>query len=191
MRLKIPLIIFILCFETFLFAAEAGMPQLDPKYWASQGFWLILVFTLLYFTISKFFIPKIKSNLDNRDNKIKGDIDEANNLKNISEKKQKEYILIIENAKKEVQKIINENKNKLNTEIQNKKKIIEKEIENEIEKAQLEIKNLKKNSIADISKISEEIVLKIIEEISGDKLNESSIKAAVSESSKKNMSKYL
>jgi len=180
-----------LAIKVNLFAAEAGMPQLDPKYWASQGFWLILVFTLLYFTISKFFIPKIKSNLDNRDNKIKGDIDEANNLKNISEKKQKEYILIIENAKKEVQKIINENKNKLNTEIQNKKKIIEKEIENEIEKAQLEIKNLKKNSIADISKISEEIVLKIIEEISGDKLNESSIKAAVSESSKKNMSKYL
>ena len=55
----------------------------------------------------------------------------------------------------------------------------------------LEIKNLKKNSIADIGKISEEITLKIIEEISGDKLNESSIKAAVSESSKKNMSKYL
>ena len=87
-----------------LIAAEAGMPQLDPKYWASQAFWLILVFTLLYFAISKFFIPKIKSNLDNRDNKIKGDIDEANNLKNISEKKQKEYVLIIENAKKEVQK---------------------------------------------------------------------------------------
>ena len=180
-----------LAIKVNLFAAEAGMPQLDPKYWASQAFWLILVFTLLYFAISKFFIPKIKSNLDNRDNKIKGDIDEANNLKNISEKKQKEYILIIENAKKEVQKIINENKNKLNTEIQNKKKIIGKEIEDEIEKAQLEIKNLKKNSIADISKISEEITLKIIEKISGDKLNESSIKAAVSESSKKNMSKYL
>ena len=148
-----------LAIKVNLFAAEAGMPQLDPKYWASQAFWLILVFTLLYFAISKFFIPKIKSNLDNRDNKIKGDIDEANNLKN--------------------------------TEIQNKKKIIGKEIEDEIEKAQLEIKNLKKNSIADIGKISEEITLKIIEEISGDKLNESSIKAAVSESSKKNMSKYL
>ena len=72
-----------LAIKVNLFAAEAGMPQLDPKYWASQAFWLILVFTLLYFAISKFFIPKIKSNLDNRDNKIKGDIDEANNLKNI------------------------------------------------------------------------------------------------------------
>ena len=174
-----------------LFAAEAGMPQLDPKYWASQAFWLVLVFTLLYLAISKLFIPKIKSNLEDRENKIRDDIDEANNLKDLSEKKQKEYNLVIENAKKEVQKILSENKKKLNTEIENKKKIIEKEIEEEIHKAQIEIKNLKKNSINDIGKISEEIAQKIIEEISGDKLNESSIKAAISETSKKNMDKYL
>ena len=180
-----------LAIKVDLFAAEAGMPQLDPKYWASQAFWLVLVFTLLYLAISKFFIPKIKSGLDDRDDKIKNDIDEANNLKNISEKKQKEYALVIENAKKEVQKILNENKNKLNTEIQNKKKVIEKEIEDEIQKAQVEIKNLKKSSVNDISKISEEIAQKIIEEISGDKLNESSVKAAISEVSKKNIGKYL
>ena len=174
-----------------LFAAEAGMPQLDPKYWASQAFWLVLVFTLLYLVISKFFIPKIKSSLDDRENKIKSDIDEANNLKELSEKKQKEYNLVLENTKKEVQKILSENKNSLNIEIQNKKKIIEKEIEEETQKAQMEIKNLKKSSINNISKISEEIAQKIIEEISGDKLNESSIKAAISETSKKNMDKYL
>tara|TARA_B100000965_G_scaffold384734_1_gene385266 strand:- start:437 stop:1012 length:576 start_codon:yes stop_codon:yes gene_type:complete len=174
-----------------LFAAEAGMPQLDPKYWASQAFWLVLVFTLLYLAISKFFIPKIKSGLDDRENKIKDDIDEANNLKELSEKRQKEYNLVIENAKKEVQKILSENKNKLSIEIQNKKKTIEKEIEQEIQKAQIEIKNLKKSSINSIGKISEEIAQKIIEEISGDKLNESSVKATISETSKKNTDKYL
>ena len=42
-------IIFIYCFETLLFAAEAGMPQLDSKYWFSQSFWLILIF--LFFII--------------------------------------------------------------------------------------------------------------------------------------------
>ena len=57
--------------ESNLFAAEAGMPQLDPKYWASQAFWLILVFTILYVSIAKFFLPKIKNNLDDRENKIK------------------------------------------------------------------------------------------------------------------------
>ena len=54
-----------------------------------------------------------------------------------------------------------------------------------------EISDLKKNSISDIQKISENITSNIIETISGDKLNESSIKASVEDISKKNLGKYL
>ena len=42
-----------------------------------------------------------------------------------------------------------------------------------------------------LDNISKEIAANIIENISGDKLNESSIKAAVEEISKKNVGKYL
>ena len=81
----------LLAVQNNLFAAEAGMPQLDPKYWASQAFWLILVFTILYISIAKFYLPKIKNNLDDRENKIKDDIDDANKFKELSESKFKEY----------------------------------------------------------------------------------------------------
>ena len=174
-----------------LFAAEVGMPQLDPKYWASQAFWLILVFTILYISIAKFYLPKIKNNLDNRENKIKDDLDDANKFKELSDSKLKEYEKILENAKKEVIKIHIDSKNLLDKEIQKKKETIEKEIEKEITKAQKEIGDLKKSSISDIQKISENIASSIIETISGDKLNESSIKAAVEDISKKNIGKYL
>ena len=63
--------------STNLFAAEAGMPQLDPTYWASQIFWLILIFSILYISISKLYLPKIKDNLETRENKIKGDLESA------------------------------------------------------------------------------------------------------------------
>ena len=177
--------------QSDLFAAEAGMPQLDPKYWASQAFWLILVFTVLYISIAKFYLPKIKSNLDNRENRIKDDIEDANKFNELSDSKLKEYEKILENAKKEVIKIHIESKNLLDKEIQTKKNTIEKEIEKEITKVQKEIGDLKKNSISDIQKISENIASSIIETISGDKLNESSIKAAVEDISKKNLGKYL
>ena len=90
------LIYVLLTINTNLFAAGAGMPQLDPTYWASQAFWLILVFSILYIAIAKFYLPKIKKNLDNRENKIKEDLDEANNLKILSEKKQSEYEIALE-----------------------------------------------------------------------------------------------
>ena len=191
MKRSLVLIIVLLTINTNLFAAEAGMPQLDPEYWASQAFWLILVFSILYISIAKFYLPKIKKNLDDRENKIKEDLDEANKLKNLSEKKIKEYEVILENSKKEVTKILLESKNTLNKDIKNKKDSMEKEIENEISKAQKEILEMKKNSISSISNISQEIASNIIERMSGDKLNESSIKAVVEDVSKKNVGKYL
>ena len=174
-----------------LFAAEAGMPQLDPTYWASQAFWLILVFTILYVSISRFYLPKIKDNLNNRENKIKEDLENANKLKEQAEIKLKEYELILKNAKKDVSKIHFESKNNLDKDIKFKKDKIEKEIENKVVKAQKEIKEFKKNSINSVKTISGNIASEIIKNITGDKLNESSIKAAVEEVSKEGTSKYL
>ena len=185
------LIIAIVAIRSNLFAAEAGMPQLDPTYWASQAFWLILIFTILYISISKFYLPKIKNNLDNRENKIKEDLDAANRFKDLSELKLKEYEKILENSKKEVIKIHLDSKNKLDKDIQTKKDLMDKEIEAEIIKAQKDIVELKKNSITDIQNISKDLASNIIESISGDKLNESSIKAAVEDIAKKNIGKYL
>ena len=177
--------------DTTLFAAEAGMPQLDPTYWASQAFWLILVFVILYISISKFYLPKIKGNLVNRENKISKDLEDANDFKEKSDSKIKEYEIILENAKREVSKIHFESKNNLDKNIQLKKEEMEKEIEKEILKAQKEISDLKKSSISSIQNISKNIASDIIQNISGDKLNESSIKAAVEEISKKNINRYL
>jgi len=177
--------------NTVLFSAEAGMPQLDPTYWASQAFWLILVFSILYVSIAKFYLPKIKKNLDDRENKIKEDLDEANELKQLSEKKLAEYDLIMENSKKEISKTILEAKKKLSDDIEMKKSAIEKEIEIEMTKTQKDIFDLKKNSIKSINSISKEIAANIIEKIVGDKLNESSIQASIDEVSKKNLGKYL
>ena len=191
MRSFFSLVIATLAINTDLFAAEAGMPQLDPKYWASQAFWLILIFTILYISIAKFYLPKIKNNLDDRENKIKDDVDDANKFKELSESKFKEYEKILADAKKEVIKIQMDSKIILDKDIQSKKEAMEKDIENEISKAQKEIDELKRSSLNDIQNISENITSSIIENISGDKLNESSIKAAVEDVSKKNIGKYL
>ena len=191
MKRWISYIIAVLAIQNNLFAAEAGMPQLDPKYWASQAFWLILVFSILYISIAKFYLPKIKNNLDSRENRIKDDLDDAQKFKELSELKLKEYKKILEEAKKEVIKIHIKSKNILDKEIKTKKETIEKEIDQEILKAQKEISKLKKGSLNDIQKISEKVALDIIQNITGDKLNESSIKATVEDVSKKNMGKYL
>jgi len=191
MRLFLLIVKILIASQINLLAAEAGMPQLDPTYWASQAFWLILIFTLLYLTLSKIFIPKIKESIDDRENKIKDDLDEAQKLKLIAEEKLKEYETTIENAKKEVLKVIFDSKKKLSSEIQSKKKGIEKEIEKELKNAEKEIEILKRDSLTNISIISEEMASKVVEQVSGEPLNQSSVKAAVIETTKKDLGKYL
>jgi F-type H+-transporting ATPase subunit b len=191
MRLIIGLFIALAITEKTLLAAEAGMPQLNPEYWVSQGFWLIIIFSTLYISISKFFLPKIKKNLEDREIKIKDDLETAKISKENAEKKMLEYENNIENSKKEVLKILIDAKNKLNNEINKKKQVVENEIENEIKKTQEEIIEFQKNSIISMNKIAEDITANIIKDITGENLNENSIKAAVDETSKNYRSKSI
>ena len=143
MRLKAFIVIFILFLNSDLFAAEAGMPQLDSKYWLSQSFWLILIFTLLYLSLSKFFIPKIKNNLDNREQVIKENLDEAKNLSELAEKKMKNYQEEISKAKRDVSKIVSDTKKQLDKNLSQKKEKFKMEIEKEIAKAEKDMRSKK------------------------------------------------
>ncbi len=191
MKLKALLAIFIFNFETFLFAAEAGMPQLDPKYWFSQTFWLILIFSILYLVLSKFFIPKIKDNLDNREKKIRENLEEAKEFSEQANKKILQYEKEISNAKKDVIKILSDSKKQIEKNLNKKKEQFEKELEKELIKTDTEIQNFKKSSSEKIKRIAEEISAKVIEDTTGEKLNESSIKSSVAEVTKNNINKFI
>ena len=164
-----------------LYAAEAGMPQLDPEYWASQAFWLIIIFLSIYILIAKIFIPKIKSNIDMRDNKIRKDLEEAKTYKEQAEKKLEEYNKLIELAKRDVKKILSDSRQKLNEDIQIKRKEVQKKIDEETKIAEEEIKKFKNNSVKKVNSISEGITSELLKEIFGEDINKSSIEAAVSQ----------
>ena len=167
------------------------MPQLNPEYWLSQSFWLVIVFIALYVLIAKFFIPKIKLSIGDRERKIKDDLDEANKLKKISEDKIAEYEKLILENKNKLIKISNDTKKKLDLDIQKKRKAIETQIQNELDKAQIEINNLKKESLTSIEQVAEDIASKVVEDLTNEKINQSSVKAIVSSTSKKRIGSLL
>ena len=135
-----------------LFAAEAGMPQLDPKYWASQSFWLIIIFLSIYLLIARIFIPKIKNSIDMRESKIRKDLEEAKVFREEAEKKLKSYKELMETAKIDARKILYESNRSLNEEMQEKKNKIQKEIEKEIYNAENDIKKFKNESLEKVLK---------------------------------------
>ena len=173
------------------FAAEAGMPQLNPEFWLAQIFWLILIFSSLYLIIWKIFLPRITYSIENRKSRLVNDLDEVQKLKENAEKKLNEYNSIIEKSKKEAKKIIEDNQKKLDRDIENKKQKFNDEIEKELFATEKEIKELKKSSISNINRIAEETTIEIIKQILNTQVNKSSVSAIVNDISKKEMEKNL
>ena len=174
-------LIFSTLFGGSLFAAEAGMPQLDTKYWASQAFWLIIIFLSIYLLIARVFIPKIKGSIDTRENKIRKDLEEAKMYREEAEKKLKMYKNLIESAKADSKKILSESRQKLNDDIQAKKEKVQKEIELETINAEKEIQKFKSDSLKKVGLISEDIVSNLLKDIFGEDGYKSSIRATISE----------
>ena len=178
-------------FSSKSLGAEEGMPQLNPEFWLSQAFWLVLVFVILYLIIWKTILPKISDNLENRKKTISSDLEEAQNLKKLAEERYEEYKKLINDAKNEAGKIISENKLKLDQDLNNKKIQIQKEIDREINEVEKEIKNFKQKSLESISKISKEISSEVIKKVLNTEINESNLSAIVEEVSQKRLKNNL
>ena len=183
-------IAFVVCVNQ-AFGSEAGMPQLNPEFWAAQIFWLILTFSSLYLIIWKVFLPKITLSIENRKSRVVNDLDEAQKLKENAEKKLNEYNKIIEESKKEAKKIIEDSKKKLDRDIKNKKQKFNEEIEKELIAAEKEIKDLKKSSLSNINNIAAETSAEIIKQIVNIEVNKSSVSAIVDNVSKNKIEKYI
>ncbi len=57
------------------------MPQFDPSSYASQLFWLAVMFVALYWIVSKIAVPRIGEVLEQRARVIQDDLDRATQLK--------------------------------------------------------------------------------------------------------------
>ena len=171
-------------------AESGGMPQLNPEFWVSQIFWLTLTFSILFFVLSKFILPKISENLESRKSKILENIQLAEKQREESEKKIKEFEKIILDRKNEAKKYFNDNRQKLLLEINKKKDVLEKEIDEEIKIVEKEIKDLKNKAPEKINKIAIETSTSLIKQLIGIEVNNSNVSAIVEDLTKKNKDKY-
>tara|TARA_B100002052_G_scaffold216697_1_gene198666 strand:+ start:208 stop:798 length:591 start_codon:yes stop_codon:yes gene_type:complete len=166
-------------------AESSGMPQLNPKFWFSQIFWLILTFGILFIVLSKLILPKISKNLEVRKFQILENIETAEKQREESENKIKEYEKIIHDSKNEAKNYFNKAREKVLKDIDNKREVLENNINEEIVKVEKEISELKNKSAETINKIAIEISSDIVKQLIGVQVNNSSISATVENISKK------
>ena len=173
------------------FAAESGgMPQLNPEFWVSQIFWLIITFGILYVVLSKLILPKISANLETRKSQILENIEAAEKQRKESEQKIEEYEKIVQSSKNEAKNHFKQAREKVLKDIGVKKEVLEKEIDEEVNKAENEIKTFRDSAPEKIKKIAEETSSDLLQELIWAEVNSSSISAIVEDLSRKKMDEY-
>ena len=162
------------------------MPQLNPEFFVSQLFWLVLTFSFLLIFLWRVSLPRIGSVLKKRARKINDDISTAKKLQEEAEEIQKKINDQLKNARSENDKIIKNaiiNLQKKSIDELNK---IDNELNNKIEESEKIIKKNKKESLDQIYNQVEEITKLTISKISNFKVTNDEIKEAVSKMDKIN-----
>jgi F-type H+-transporting ATPase subunit b len=179
------LLIYFLLFSYVESAESGGMPQLNPEFWFSQIFWLIIAFGIMFILLSKLVLPKISENLEVRKAQILENIDAAEKQREESDKKLKEYEKLILDSKNEAKSYFNTAREKIIKDVDKKRENLKKEINEEINKAEKEILDLKKKSPEKIRKIAIETSHDLIKRLIGVEVNNSSISTIVKDISRK------
>ena len=182
-------IINVLLINSVLSAESSGMPQLNPEFWVSQIFWLILTFGILYLVLSKIVLPKISENLETRKSQIVENIETAEKHRKESEDKIKQFEKIILESKIEAKNFFNEKRQKVLEDIAKKRSTLEEDIDSEIGAAEVEINKLRNTSGDKINKIAIETSSELIRQLIGEDANSSSISAIVEDQLRRNKEK--
>lgn len=158
---------------------KAGLPQFDVTTFASQIFWLGVSFIILYFFFAKKSLPALSSIIEERQTRIKDDLNTAQSVSVKVEKTRDEYEESLKKAQAEAQKFITEASNHLRVEG-------EKQLQLFKEKSQLAINNVENNAVIaknkikqDLDKISINLTQDIVKKIANLDVTEATAQQAI------------
>ena len=58
------------------------LPQLDPTWYASQSFWMLFTFCMMFLVMWRFVMPSMRATVDARRSRIENDLQRTEELKN-------------------------------------------------------------------------------------------------------------
>ena len=155
------------------------MPQLNPEFFLSQLFWLIVTFSFLLLFLWKISLPRISKVLEKRENKINNDIEAAKRMQAEAELMQNEINKQLSKSQDQASNIIKESTLNLKNKTAKELAKMDNELSKKIDESFFIIENNKKDSIENISKQILEITKLTLSKLSSMPVNDEEIKESV------------
>jgi F-type H+-transporting ATPase subunit b len=155
------------------------MPQFDPAIFSPLLVWLVLTFVALYFLMSKFALPKVATIIDQRAERIEGNLAKAEQLKSEAAAVLAAYEKGIADAKAQAQAELAKAAAEIAAETARREADFGKRLAEQTKTAETRIKAAQADAMAQVKAIASDLAAGISTKLTGTSVDQASASAAV------------
>ncbi|MTI42908.1 F-type H+-transporting ATPase subunit b [Roseibium hamelinense] len=145
----------------------AGFPPFDSSTFASQILWLAITFGLFYWIMKNVAVPRIAGILEDREDRIAGDIAEANRLKQETDEAIAAYEQALAEARAKAHGIAQDTRSKLKADQEARREKAEADLNKKLIDAEAQIAKVKSEALDQVGDIASETTSALVEALIG------------------------
>jgi len=157
------------------------MPQLDAYWYASQIFWLLVMFSLLYWLLSRRALPRVAEILEARQDRIAADLDQAQRLRGEAEEAMAAYEERMARAREEAHHLVAETQARLQAEAAERHAELDAELAGRLRAAEAEIAEARQAALKELEETAAVAAQAAAERLVGLKVTKRAAEAALRE----------
>jgi F-type H+-transporting ATPase subunit b len=169
-------------------AAESGghkFPPLQADTYASQIFWLAIIFAALYLLMARIALPRVGGILQDRQQHIDGDLAEAKRLKDSSDAAIAAYEKALADARSRAQALANEMREKYAAEAEAARKALDNTLNERIAAAERTIAARRTEAMTNVQDIAVTTAAAIVERLTGNAPSNADVAKSVADALKR------
>ena len=155
------------------------MPQLNPEFFVSQLFWLVVTFSFLLVFLWRISLPRIGNILEKRERKINEDLTAAKELQSEAENIQDKIEQQLKQARSDASELIKSSSASFQDKAQHEITKLEKELDEKITDSSNKIEKSKNEALNQIQSQINEITKLTLSKVASFELTDEEIKNAV------------
>ena len=143
------------------------MPQFDPTFFAPQLFWLLVMFVVLYVSMSVLAMPKIGAVLEERQRKIDDNLDKAAQLKAEADIAIAAYEKALAESRAQAQQILRTSAEALAKQSEAKQKELGEKLAAQIKAGEARINAAKDQALAHVREVAVDVAKTATQKLTG------------------------
>ncbi len=153
--------------EVGIVEEHGSFPPFDSSTYPSQLLWLVLSFAVFYWVMSKVVLPRIGGILEDRRDRIAGDMAEASRLKQETDEAIEAYESALSDARQKAGSMANEARAKVKAETESARAAAEEQLSAKLSDAEQSISRIKAESLSHVGEIAAETTGELVKALIG------------------------